>query len=197
MSEFSYKVSAAVLEQRVICFDTELFEVERKELNTNAYQATFDLLNLQDKESTEKFSQFLQKNLKDYLSANKPGFLVFNDQTVKLQHLAPDLATLILDLQVPHQNLMVASMNQPLYAYHLIKFAAFLLNYNVAYLNLSKESSTFRDVGTTSYKSRNYQHFINLLSETAAVSTKDDRISLFIIQIESLKSNDLTLSKAY
>lgn len=35
MSEFSYKVSAAVLEQRVICFDTELFEVEREELNTD------------------------------------------------------------------------------------------------------------------------------------------------------------------
>ena len=41
MSEFSYKVSAAVLEQRVLCFDTELFEVEREELNTDVYQATF------------------------------------------------------------------------------------------------------------------------------------------------------------
>ena len=186
MSEFSYKVSVSVVQQVTICFDTELLEAEREDINNVAYESTFDLLNLKDKEkSSEKFTQYIQKNLKDYLSANKPGFLVFNDHTVKLQHFAPDLAALLLDLQTPHQNLMVASMNQPLYAYHLIKFAAFLLNYNVAYLNLSKENSAFREDGTTTYKSRNYQHSINLLSETASVSTKDDRTCLFIIQIDS------------
>lgn len=192
-----YKVSASIVKEKVICFDMGLFEADRDELNTDAYQASFDLLSLRDEDSLDKFGRYLQKNLRDYLSLNKPGFLIFNDKTIKLNQIGMDLSRLLLDLQTPHQNLMIASMNQALYAYHLLKFSAYLLNYNVAYLNLSKESASVRDDHSTNYKSHNYAHFINLLSETASFATKDDRTCLFILQIDSLKSNEIPLSKAY
>ena len=80
---------------------------------------------------------------------------------------------------------MLGTMSQPLYAYHLIRFSASLLDYGVALFDMQARKSS---------KTNIHQEFIGDLTKTIMASVKDDRKCLFVIILDAFRPKDPQVS---
>jgi hypothetical protein len=85
----------------------------------------------------------------DYMDKNKAAMLIFNNFTSRLSSMVPDISSLMMELQTPKQHLMVSCMSHPIYSYHMVKFAAFVLGHEVVNFPPRNKKNTYNDLHAT------------------------------------------------
>jgi len=182
------KISPHIIKEKAFPFDTELLTFQKKDLNSEEFKPSFKLITDQEESTKERILEHIQKQLQDYLPDNKAAIFFFNNFTFKLSSLLPNISSLLLDLQIPHQHLFLTAKSQPFYSYHVLKLSCHTLAYRIATFTVTPKKALEIDI---------FYHFINLLHETISISVHENRKCVFVMILDVFSQGGPQLSNRF